>query len=319
MRLRPAISETSVVSRACRVLHHAWRSLKLAGMKRVSVVLLIAGLGIGVLIFVRGEAMALAWLSRAVAPRTLAELSAEIGPAIHVVVPEQRGDGPFPVLILLHGCGGVRPGFDTDWAARAAGMGFLGVVIDSNGPRGYTWESAQDTICEGNALLGQERAGDILVGLRKAQETGKADPDAVFLAGWSHGAWTVMDFMTMGPKQLPAGLSAYDGAWPTVRGVVLFYPYCGLGALSRIHSWKAGPPVLALMGAKDQTVDTAACVAMLEQMKASGLPVEIVIYPEANHSFDHPGRNPDKPWFRPDDAADAKARVTDFLAVRATR
>ena len=198
-------------------------------------------------------------------------------------------------------------------------MGFVAVVVDSNGPRGYTWETAQSTICDGNALLGQERAGDILVGLSKAQETGMADSDAVFLIGWSHGAWTVMDFMTMGPEQMPAGLSAYQGAWPTVRGVVLYYPYCGLGALTRVRSWTAEPPVLALMGAKDQTVDTAACVAILEQMKAGGSPVEIVIYPEANHSFDYAGRNPEKPWLRPADAADAKGRVTNFLAVQAAR
>ena len=47
----------------------------------------VAGLGLGFLIFVRGEALALSCLSRAVAPRTLADLSAQIGPATHVVVP----------------------------------------------------------------------------------------------------------------------------------------------------------------------------------------------------------------------------------------
>jgi dienelactone hydrolase len=303
----------------CSKLRELSCSWKLIGMKRTYIVLLVAGLGLGSLIFVRGEAMVLTWLSRAVAPRTLADLSTQIGPAIHVVVPEGQGKGPFPVLILMHGCGGVRPDHDANWAALAAGMGFVAVVVDSNGPRGYTWQTAQSTICEGNALLGQERAGDILVGLRKSQETGMADSDAVFLVGWSHGAWAVMDFMTMGPDQLPAGLSAYDRPWPTVRGVVLYYPYCGPGALSRVRSWKAKPPVLALMGAKDQTVDTAACVEILEQMKAGGLSAEIVIYPEANHSFDYAGRNPEKPWLRPDDAADAKTRVTNFLAVQVAR
>lgn len=288
-------------------------------MQRKYILLLLAGLGLGFLIFVRGEAIALSWLSRAVAPYTLADLSTQLGPAVLVVVPEGQGEGPFPVLIFMHGCGGVRPDHDASWATLAAGMGFVAVVVDSNGPRGHTWQSAQSTICDGNALLGQERAGDILVGLRKSLETGMADSDAVFLIGWSHGAWTVMDFMTMGPDQRPAGLLAYDGPWPTVRGVVLYYPYCRPGALSRVRRWKAEPPVLALMGAKDQTVDTAACKEILERMKEGGLPAEIVIYPEANHSFDYAGRNPEKPWLRPDDAADAKTRVTNFLAVQAAR
>lgn len=288
-------------------------------MKRTYILLLVAGLGLGSLIFMRGEALVLTLLSHAVAPRTLADLSTQIAPKINVVVPEGQGKGPFPVLILMHGCGGVRPDHDANWAELASGMGFVAVVVDSNGPRGYTWQTAQSTVCEGKALLGQERAADILVGLQKSLETGMADSDAVFLVGWSHGAWTVMDFMTMGPGQLPAGLTTYDGPWPTVQGVVLYYPYCGPGARSRVRNWNAKPPVLALMGAKDEAVDTAACVEILEQMKTGGLPAEIVIYPEANHSFDYAGRNPEKPWFRPDDATDAKTRVTNFLTVQAAR
>lgn len=295
------------------------RSQILDRMKRKYTLLILVGLSLGFLTVLRGEAIALSWMSREVTPHTLADLSMQIDPAVLVIVPEGQGKGPFPVLIFMHGCGGVRPGHDANWATLAASMGFVAAVVDSNGPRGYTWQSAQNTICEGAALLGQERAADILVGLRKSLETGMADSDAVFLIGWSHGAWTVMDFMTMGPDKLPAGLSTYDGPWPTVRGIVLYYPYCGLGALSRFRSWKAQPPVLALMGAMDETVDTAACKQILERMKAGGLPAEIVIYPEANHSFDYAGRNPEKPWLRPDDAADAKTRATSFFAVQAAR
>lgn len=282
-------------------------------MKRATIFLLAAGLCLGILIFARGEVWALSWLSRSLTAQTWADLSKDIGPAVQVVVPEGRGDGPFPVLILLHGCGGVRPVDHANWAALAADMGYVTALVDSNGPRGYTWEKAQNTVCKGDALLGQQRASDILVGWRKALDTGMADSDAVVLMGWSHGAWTAMDFMTMSPDRLPAGLLSYDGPWPRVSGIILHYPYCGLGALTRVRSWQTEPPTLALMGAKDQTVDTAACAELLEQKRVDGLPLEVVIYAEANHSFDYLGRDPQKSHFRADDAADARAEVISFL------
>ncbi len=281
--------------------------------------LLAVGLCLGIFIFARGEVLALSWMSHSLKQQSLVDLSKDIGPAVSVTVPEGRGDGPFPVLILLHGCGGVRPDDHANWAALAADMGYVTAVVDSNMPRGYTWQIAQNTVCKGNALLGQERASDILVGLTKALETGMADSDAVLLIGWSHGAWAAMDFMTMSPDLLPAGISSYDGPWPTVRGIVLYYPYCGLGALTRVRSWEAEPSVLALMGAKDQRVDTAACTKLLKQKRTDRESVDIVIYPEANHSFDYVGRGPKNSRFRPDDAADAKARVISFLEMQRSR
>jgi dienelactone hydrolase len=288
-------------------------------MKKSYTVLLLIVLSLGVLLFTRGELLALSIMSRSLTPQTLDNLSDKIGHAVKVVVPEGRGVGPFPVLIMLHGCGGVRPGDSASWAALGADMGYIVALVDSNGPRGYDWQAAQDTVCDGSVLLGQERAADVLVGLGRVLDTQMADPDSVVLLGWSHGAWTGMDFMTMGPDHLPAGISSYDGPWPNVTAAVLYYPYCGLGALSRIRGWAAQPSVLALMGAKDETVDTAACTSLLEQMKADGLPAEMVIYPEANHSFDYIGRDPEKTWLRVDDAADAKQRVIKFLQAEIER
>ncbi len=282
-------------------------------MKKSYTVVLVVVLSLGVLLFARGELLVLSIMARSLTPQALEDLSAKIGPAVKVVVPEGHGIGPFPVLIMLHGCGGVRPGDSASWAAIAADMGYIVALVDSNGPRGYDWQAAQDTVCDGSVLLGQERAADVLVGLGRVLDTQMADPDSVVLLGWSHGAWTAMDFMTMRPDQLPAGVSNYDGPWPNVTAAVLYYPYCGLGALSRVRGWAAQPSVLALMGAKDETVDTALCTSLLEQMKIDGLPVDMVIYPEANHSFDYIGRDSEKSWFRVDDAADAKMRVIKFL------
>jgi dienelactone hydrolase len=58
------------------------------------------------------------------------------------------GPGPFPAVVLLHSCGGIRP-YNHDWAQQLKEHGFVAKVVDSFGPRGL------DIICADNALMGQ--------------------------------------------------------------------------------------------------------------------------------------------------------------------
>jgi poly(3-hydroxybutyrate) depolymerase len=46
------------------------------------------------------------------------------------------GAGPFPAVVLLHGCGGNWRGMDTRWGARFVRWGYVALSIDSYGPRG---------------------------------------------------------------------------------------------------------------------------------------------------------------------------------------
>jgi len=46
-----------------------------------------------------------------------------------------RGDGPFPAVVILHGCSGI--GNRTYlWASRLKGWGYVSFIVDSLGPRG---------------------------------------------------------------------------------------------------------------------------------------------------------------------------------------
>jgi carboxymethylenebutenolidase len=64
-------------------------------------------------------------------------------------------------------------------------------------------------------------------------------------------------------------------------------------------------PVLMIVGTEDPWVPEADAVAL----ESTG--AEVVRYPGADHGFVH---DPDRPAHRADDAADAWARVTAFLA-----
>ena len=52
-----------------------------------------------------------------------------------------RGRGPFPAVMVLHGCDGVA-WHSRDWARRVASWGYATLIVDSYTPRG------QKVICE---------------------------------------------------------------------------------------------------------------------------------------------------------------------------
>ena len=86
------------------------------------------------------------------------EWGARVADASKVFRPE--GPGPFPVALILHGCGGKTP-FLEAYARVAVEAGWAAVVVDSFAPRGISPLRAKLTVCTGTALRGLERSGDI--------------------------------------------------------------------------------------------------------------------------------------------------------------
>src|SRR5512140_1480438 len=48
------------------------------------------------------------------------------------------GVGPFPAVVLLHGCGGISQRRDHRWAERLTGWGYVTLQVDSFGLRGLS-------------------------------------------------------------------------------------------------------------------------------------------------------------------------------------
>ena len=76
--------------------------------------------------------------------------------AKHFKIRRPQGDGPFAVVLMLHGCGGIRP-FTDDMAEIAAGVGAVAIEIDSYAPRKISRMAALTTICTGTRFRGRER------------------------------------------------------------------------------------------------------------------------------------------------------------------
>ena len=236
--------------------------------------------------------------------------------AQHSRVFKPVGPGPFPVALILHGCGGKTP-FLEDYARVAVKAGWAAVVVDSFKPRGVTPLQAKLTVCTGLAVRGHKRAGDVFAMLAWLEGQDWADDARVFLAGWSHGGWTIMDAYALGERTAP--LTGITDAEParlrrSVRGALLVYPYAGYPALTTRRGWGAEPPpVWSVIAGKDQVVGWKLPKAALDRLSRDGLTVDELFLPDATHAFDDDHANDPRARYRPDLFQEVQAYFTRAL------
>ena len=238
-----------------------------------------------ILVGVTGIMSFVNWQGWAVQRYTHADLANQLRPSLRYYVPE--GTGPFPTVLQFHGCGGAEANQD-EWGAFFADQGYAAIIVDSLTPRGIARIEAISTVCTAMQLTSLERAGDILAALHLARALRFVDERQIFLAGWSHGGWSIMDLMTMdlsttSPPNL-YGATAHD--LNGVQGMVLIYPYCGFPSQSQSAGWQAILPGTAVLGADDTVAPAAQCVATFDRLSADGIDIEYSVYPSARHEFD---------------------------------
>lgn len=198
------------------------------------------------------------------------------------------GFGPFPVVLQLHGCAGSQP-FERLYAEAAVRAGVAVVMIDSFRPRGMSRLDGSLFVCTGAALRGSQRAGDLYAVLHWLKGQSWADSSRVMVAGWSHGGWTIMDALAQGPEA--ARMTGLTDAHPEqlkgLRGAFLVYPYAAFPSLTSTRGWNgARPKVFAVLGGRDQVVGERYPRRAFDRLTRDGLPVDLLYFPEATHSFD---------------------------------
>lgn len=250
--------------------------------------------------------------------QTPEEISSLLTPFFQIKKPESKG--PFPTIVAFFGAGPI-PAKNVDaWTDYLVGLGYATIVVDSFTPRGLiTWDDIKKTVRRGQ-LLGSERAGDVLVALDEVRKMPFVDMQRLAIAGWSHGAWSIMDLLAMDPpKELPTNLQgSADQPLKGVKAAILFYPYCGFPAKSRGRGWPQDIQVLMLMGGKDTVVPTEECLEIVSILKNGGRPVKAHVYPFAQHAFDFLEEDfkelPDIYHPDPESTSDARERIKQLLA-----
>jgi dienelactone hydrolase len=169
-----------------------------------------------------------------------------------------EGDGPFPVVVQMHGCGGLQQRMQARYAETALAAGVAVVILDSLKPRGIGRREARLTICSGMRLRGAERAEDLRLALDWIGTQPWADPERIAAAGWSHGAWAIMEALAAGDGH--AGVQA-------LKLAVLVYPYCGPLAHTASRGWGVNrPSVLASVGGRDAVVGRLAPLRAIKRL-----------------------------------------------------
>src|SRR5262249_3516366 len=111
--------------------------------------------------------------------------------ALNAVLYRPPGLGPFPVVVGLHGCGGMLNSNGqivrrfADWGERLSKEGIAGLLVYSFTPGGLGYQCSER---ERKVRSERERVADAYLARRWLQSQGWAVKNRVSLLGWANGA-----------------------------------------------------------------------------------------------------------------------------------
>ena len=175
------------------------------------------------------------------------------------------GDGPFPTVVLLHGCAGPQQNHQ-DWAEIFASWGYASFRIDSFGPRDIA------EICT-DIRRAVPRVADVNGAMDYLKTQSVIDHEKIAVMGFSHGANVTLlvagDPGSLAPRHKPA-----------LKSAIALYPYCPT------TPQRFGPPLMILIGDADDWTPADPCVTLAEDSVAADQPINLVVYEGATHSYD---------------------------------
>ncbi len=183
-----------------------------------------------------------------------------------------QGPGPFPAIVLAHGCAGNR-GVEPAWGALLRSWGYATFVLDSFHARGLS-----EVCTNGPTLVPLQRVPDAYGALRLLAAHPRIDPQRVALMGFSHGGALTMLASTAWAKDTYA-----PSGQPSFRAFFPFYPNCNAVFPERS---RVSAPVRIHAGAADDWTPARPCADLAAALKAAGQDVAIDVYPGAQHAFD---------------------------------
>jgi dienelactone hydrolase len=182
---------------------------------------------------------------------------------------------PAPAVVLLHSCNGDWRKLDERWGKLISSWGYVTLTVDSFGPRGLK------QTCGSNAPV--PLAFDAYRALNYLTRQPSVDPARVAMLGFSQGGWLALSSVERGPIEKIAEHK--------FRAAIAFYPPC-LGFKDNMTV-----PTLVLIGELDDWARASECRNLVQgrddygisRHSGDGVPIKLIVYPGAYHSFDAPG------------------------------
>jgi len=220
---------------------------------------------------------------------------------VHAYLSKPEGNGPFPAIVYLHGCGGLSKSTRHRIAELMTGWGYVTLAVDS-----FTTRELKHACDDFPAV----RQGDALGALRYLSAQGFVDPTRIAVVGSSQGAMTALRLVSTRPSLFAAPDEL------KFKAVVAYYPCCN------VATDQLTLPTLVMIGESDDWTPARDCEGWMARRAGKGAPVTLIIYPGAYHSFDNPnlgeGRRIFGHWLKYDAEATQRsvADMREFLAAQ---
>jgi dipeptidyl aminopeptidase/acylaminoacyl peptidase len=217
-----------------------------------------------------------------------------------------RPDRPLPLVLHVHG----GPWSRVSWGYNPfhqwfANRGYAVLSVNFRGSTGF----GKGFLNAGDLEWAAKMHDDLLDSVEWAVEQGIADPDRVAIFGGSYGGYATLVGMTFTPEVFAAGvdivgpsnlvtlLESIPPYWApaielfakrvgdhrTEEGRALLSERSPLSRADRIQR-----PLLIGQGKNDPRVKQAESDQIVDAMKAKGIPVTYVLYPDEGHGFARP-------------------------------
>jgi carboxymethylenebutenolidase len=201
------------------------------------------------------------------------------------------GNGPFPVVIMLHGSGrrGLGDADVEDFCSKLAEHGYYAEFVE------YYSQAAPAAMADaaGKVRNFPTWIHEVHSGIAALKQNPAADSKRVALIGYSLGAFIALTYGATYPDDVVAIVDYYGGLTPAL--------YAQAATM---------PPVLILHGDADRMVPVSKARDLDAILTKAARPHEIRIYPGASHAFNFPSA---RGWYDQAAADDSWNRSFKFL------
>jgi dienelactone hydrolase len=225
-----------------------------------------------------------------------------------------------PAVVMMHGRAGPYSSrangvYDATtlsqrhqfWGRYWASQGYVALLVDGFGPRGYPQGFGRFSYASRPAELDEVsvRPLDAYGALTYLRSRADVAADRIGLQGWSNGGSATL--ATMAPDA--PGIARHTPA-DGFRAALAFYPACGLKDHFTGTGYSAYAPLRVFVGTADEEISPRRC---RELLAGAGGDVQARFYEGATHDFDDPGRQRQSLWANADARDDVIAQATAFF------